>query len=141
MTLRLKEILRSAGDLARLRGHVWIEPEHLAYALICEAGGIGALVLKDLHAKLDSAGKQLEAILPEARRASTDEPAMSGRSQAVLEQATVEAAALGHGYQGSEHLLIALFSAEGPMLRLVGELQGISATEVRARVRRLIPGG
>jgi hypothetical protein len=63
------------------------------------------------------------------------------RARAVLAQSEVEAHGLGHGFVGTEHLLLALFeSPDGVAARVLGEV-GITKSATKTQVLILIKEG
>ena len=63
------------------------------------------------------------------------------RARAVLEQSEVEAHGLGHGFVGTEHLLLALFeSFDGVAAKVLAEV-GITKSATKTQVLALIKGG
>jgi len=58
-------------------------------------------------------------------------------ARAVVELAQQEARTAGHGYAGTEHLLLGLLGAEGVAARVLGDA-GVTAEAVRAEIGRLV---
>jgi hypothetical protein len=63
------------------------------------------------------------------------------RARVVLEQSEVEAQRLGHGFVGTEHLLLALFEPfDGVAARVLGQV-GVTKSATETQVLALIKGG
>jgi ATP-dependent Clp protease ATP-binding subunit ClpA len=59
-------------------------------------------------------------------------------AHAVVERAQAEARSLGHGYIGTEHLLLGLLADERELAAGVLREAGVTAEAVRAEIERLI---
>jgi ATP-dependent Clp protease ATP-binding subunit ClpC len=89
-------------------------PEHIMLALLKEASGLGYKVLQ--KAMIDPIRLQLEVENAVPHRKSgfiLGEVPPSARGKKILEDSAEEARNLGHGYIGTEHLLLACSREEG----------------------------
>ena len=137
-TPRAKNVVREAQQAASELGHSYIGTEHLLLGILAVSQSLAAKVLA-------ARGVTHEAVL-EAVKAATDTGTPRRRrhlpftplAKRVLEGALGEAGALGHGYVGTEHLLLAARRVEdGIAARILADL-GISAEELRADVVKLL---
>jgi prophage maintenance system killer protein len=132
-TDRARVVVVLAQDEARQLGHGYIGTEHLLLGLLREGGGIAAVVLEMLGISGPAARREVE------KQLGRDQPAPSGHipftaaAKDVLDRALREAMQLGHGYVGTEHLLLGLRDGTG---RAAAVLVGFGAT--RDRVRELV---
>lgn len=112
-TGRARDAVMAAHEAARAAGNDQVRPAHLLLGLL---GDPGALAVKALAAQ----GVAVE----DARRAATETLPRPGGpppslipydadAKKVLELALREALRLGHGYVGTEHVLLALLEFEG----------------------------
>src|SRR3989475_130809 len=114
LTEKSQEALVAAQQRAREEGHAQIDVEHLAAALVDQAGGIVPSVLTALGAQ---PAQLSTALVTELQR----QPHVSGHVQIgasarlgrVLQQAQKEAAALGDEFVSTEHLLLAMTGDQG----------------------------
>src|SRR2546427_8043378 len=114
LTEKSQEALVAAQQRAREEGHAQIDVEHLAAALVDQAGGIVPSVLTALGAQ---PAQLSTALVTELQR----QPHVSGNVQIgasarlgrVLQQAQKEAAALGDEFVSTEHLLLAMTEDQG----------------------------
>jgi ATP-dependent Clp protease ATP-binding subunit ClpA len=152
-TPRSKKVLELSLREALQLGHNYIGTEHILLGLIREGDGVAAQVLVRLGADLNRARQQVIQLLhgytaepQDAAPAAGPTRLESARPGEALRElirlASAEAVALGHGYVGSEHLLIALLLVEheGPSLRdLLGE--SVTADTVRELVVNMAGSG
>ncbi len=123
-----------AQEEARLLNHSFIGTEHILLGLIREGDGIGALALQSLGISLEAVRERVEETIGASVNAPTAPPPFTPRAKKVLELSLREALQLGHGYIGTEHLL----------LGLVREGQGVACTVLVSlgadlpRVRRAV---
>jgi ATP-dependent Clp protease ATP-binding subunit ClpA len=131
-TPRAKKVLELSLREALQLGHNYIGTEHILLGLIREGEGVATQVLVRLGADLNRARQQVIQLLhgysgtSQAESTTTAgkpaKPASARHGKAlseVVQLAAAESVALGHGYIGSEHLLIALLLVEhqGPGIR------------------------
>ncbi|MDR1626964.1 MAG: ATP-dependent Clp protease ATP-binding subunit, partial [Spirochaetia bacterium] len=92
-------------------------PEHIMLALLREASGLGYKVLQ--KAMMDPVRLQMEIENSIPRKKGgfiLGEVPASARGKKILEDAAEEARNLGHGYIGTEHILLACSREEGAVL-------------------------
>src|ERR1700733_6481944 len=125
-TLRARNVLTAAEDLAQAADAAVIGPEHLAVGLLAEPEGIAARAIAGLGV---SAGQLRSAFgapdLAGTGNAPAGEPAEGGPvaarvplgpgALATLKGALRSALRLGHNYIGTEHILLGLLSLGGPV--------------------------
>ncbi|MCV7175097.1 Clp protease N-terminal domain-containing protein [Mycolicibacterium sphagni] len=107
-TDRARRVIVLAQEEARMAHHDSIDATHLLIGIVAEGESLGAQVLAQLG--IDSPEIVVEAAGPRPRSAS----APSGHipftpdTKKILELSLREALQLGHGYIGTEHLLLAI---------------------------------
>jgi len=119
--------------------HDYIGTEHILVALIREGGGVAAQALESLGITEEAARLQVEEI---AGRGQADPQRghipFTPRAKKVLQLSLREAIALGHGYIGTEHILLGLVrEGEGVAMRVLDGL-GVDPNRVRQQVIRLV---
>jgi len=106
-TAGAKEALQSAQETAAALGHGYVGTEHILYGIAQEGSGLGARVLR-------GAGLDDELIMSVIERnIGRGEPGapvqgLTPRAKRVIELAVAEANRLGHGFVGTEHLLMGI---------------------------------
>ncbi len=113
-TIKSQEAVSAAHALAAERRHAQVLPEHLLHALLGQADGVVAPVLRKLGAGVDALRTDLAAALESLPELSAaDEPTTSRELLSVLRAAEAELAPLKDEYISAEHLLLALAKADG----------------------------
>ncbi len=108
-TEKARIAINKAHEAACTMGHGYIGSEHLLLGIIDEGTGVGAKIL-------DNAGVKREAIYDKIKELMGENPplpkhtelALTPRSKRILELAAMEARAMGHGYIGTEHILVGI---------------------------------
>jgi ATP-dependent Clp protease ATP-binding subunit ClpA len=107
-TDRAKRVVVMAQDEARGLNHAYIGSEHLLLGLVREGAGVGARALESLNVSLEAASRQVKDSVGRGPQAVSGHIPFSPSARKVLELAKVEASELGHGYIGTEHILLGL---------------------------------
>ena len=109
-TIRAREALAAAAELARANGNPEITPEHLLLALTAEPDATASVLLRGAGADREAVRSHAEsavAKLPTASGATTtQQPSLAFRE--TLDRARKEARDLGDQFVAVEHLLLAL---------------------------------
>ena len=109
-TIRAREALAAASELARVNGNPEITPEHLLLALTNEPDATASVLLRGAGADREAVRSHAEralAKLPTASGATTSQqPSLAFRE--MLDRARTEARDLGDQFVAVEHLLLAL---------------------------------
>ena len=109
-TIRAREALAAAAELARVNGNPEITPEHLLLALTAEPDATASVLLRGAGADREAVRSHAEsaiAKLPTASGATTtQQPSLAFRE--TIDRARKEARDLGDQFVAVEHLLLAL---------------------------------
>jgi ATP-dependent Clp protease ATP-binding subunit ClpB len=125
LTHKSQEALQQAGGLARDRNHTEVGTAHLLLTLLSQSEGVVLPLVQKLGVTptaLRNRVGELLAAIPTVYGA-TGQPSISRSLSQVLDTAGDEAGALGDDYVSTEHLLLALVSADDAtavLLRQVG---------------------
>ncbi|HEX4689849.1 MAG TPA: ATP-dependent chaperone ClpB [Solirubrobacteraceae bacterium] len=115
-TQKSREAIEATLRLAADRGHTEASPEHLLWALLAEADGNIAPILRGVDADLATirrdVGRALDA--KATVTAGSREPATARELLDVLRDAERESGRMHDDYISTEHLLLALASARTP---------------------------
>jgi ATP-dependent Clp protease ATP-binding subunit ClpC len=138
-TDRARRVVVLAQEEARMLNHNYIGTEHILLALIREGGGVAAQALEPLGITEEAARQQVEEIVG---RGQQDPPRghipFTPRAKKILQLSLREAIALGHGYIGTEHILLGLVrEGEGVAIQVLNGL-GIDPNRVRQQVIQLV---
>jgi ATP-dependent Clp protease ATP-binding subunit ClpC len=133
-------VVRSQAE-ARALHHDQITPEHILLGLTGDGAGLAVRALEALGISPDTVREQVEeAIGPRqpGESPSSGHIPFTPQAKDVLAASPREARALGHGYIGTEHILLGLISAgDGTATQVLTGL-GADYTRVRAQVIRLL---
>jgi prophage maintenance system killer protein len=129
-----------AQEEARGLGHNYVGTEHLLLGLLGERQGLAWRVLDQLDVSASAARGQVEAIIGRGQGMPAGPIPFTPRSKKVLELARREAKRLGHGYVGTEHLLLGLVrEGEGVAAQVLATL-GADRARVVEEVTRMLAG-
>ena len=108
-TDRSRRVVVLAQEEARMLRHDYIGTEHILLALIREGGGVAAQALAALGITEEAARQQVEEIVaPGQPGPQQGHIPFTPRAKKILQLSLREAIAHGHGYIGTEHLLLGL---------------------------------
>jgi ATP-dependent Clp protease ATP-binding subunit ClpB len=115
LTLKAQEAVQAAQELAGKRHHQQVEVEHLLHALVGQADGVVAPLLKKLGADPGRIRSELEEPLSRLPQVEGLVQAyLSPRLGKLFEKAEAEADRLKDEYVSTEHLLISAADGDGP---------------------------
>src|SRR5438045_2285094 len=114
LTEKSQEALVASPQKARAEGHAQRDVEHLAAALVDQAGGIVSSVLTALGVRPAQLSSALATELQRQPKVTGNvQLSASARLGRVLQQAQKEAQSLGDEYVSTEHLLLAMAEDQG----------------------------
>jgi len=138
---RARRVLTLAQEEAQKLNHSYIGTEHILLGLVREEEGIAAKVLTNLGVGLSKVRASVEFVIGRGEKATTNETGLTPRARRVIELAIDEARRLGHGYIGTEHLMLGLLrEGEGIAAGVLDSL-GITLERTRAEVERTLSQG
>ncbi len=120
-TDRAKKVMSLAQDAATELHHDSIEVEHLFLGLLREGSGVAAAVLRELPIGLDGLLERIELPAGSAPATGRGELPFAAATGRALARAGEESTAIGHGFIGSEHLLLGLLAAGDGPARIIAE--------------------
>ncbi len=133
-TERARRVIILAQEEAKRLNHSAVGPEHILLGTIREGEGVASKVLESLNISPTRVRAEIESAIGREERAPHDEVPFSQRAKKVLELALDEARRFGHGYIGTEHLLLGLIrEGEGVAARTLAAM-GPDLEHVRALV-------
>lgn len=127
-TPRARNVVMVAQNEARAAGNTEIRTEHLVLGLLAEPEGLAALALTAQGVAADAVRAAATATLPPAAADVPDLIPFDASAKKALELTFREALRLGHGYVGTEHILLALLELENGE----GPLSGLGVTKEAA---------
>jgi ATP-dependent Clp protease ATP-binding subunit ClpC len=109
-----------AQEEARALNHNYIGTEHILLGLLRDKEGIAARVLETFGVSVEAVRGQVARIVGQGDEVATGQIPFTPRAKKVLELSLREAISLGHGYIGTEHVLLGLLrEGEGVAVRIL----------------------
>jgi ATP-dependent Clp protease ATP-binding subunit ClpC len=140
-TDRARRVVVLAQEEARMLEHDYIGTEHLLLGLVHDGGGVAARALEALGISLDAVRQQVEQIIGRGQQPRSGSIPFTPRAKKVMELARRESDAMGHGYVGTEHLLLGLVrEGDGVAAQVLVRL-GADLNRVRQQVILLLHRG
>ena len=139
-TDRARRVVVLAQEEARTLDHGYIGTEHLLLGLIREGDGVAARVLVSLGISLEAVREQVGQIIGRGQQPPPGHIPFTPRAKKVLELALREAQQLGHGYIGTEHLLLGLIREGSGVAAQVLVRLGADLNRTRQQVVQLLHG-
>ena len=106
-TERAKTAIEKAQAAAEELGHSYVGSEHLLLGLVREGGGQGAKILRENGLTDELVTELVEKYVGRGTPSSPPQ-GLTPRAKRVIELAIGDAGRLGHGFVGTEHLLMGL---------------------------------
>jgi ATP-dependent Clp protease ATP-binding subunit ClpC len=139
-TDRARRVVVLAQEEARRLNHNYVGTEHILLGLIHEGEGVAAKALESLGISLEAVRQQVEEIIGQGEQAPSGHIPLTPRVKKVLELSLREAKQLGHGYIGTEHILLGLIREGEGVAALVLVRLGADLNRVRQQVIQLLHG-
>ncbi len=133
-TPRARRVLTLAQQEAQRLNRNYIGTEHLLLGVIGEGEGIAAKVLTNMGIEISDMRSAIDLIIGRGDRMVAGEIGLTSGAKKVIEFAVDESRRLGHGYIGTEHILIGLLlESEGIAAGVLQALE-VKIHEVRSQV-------
>jgi hypothetical protein len=138
-TDRAKRAFQLANQEAQQLLHSYIGTEHILLGLLKEGTGVAAHVLQDLTLDSNAIARQVKtAIRSQTNPASTGNIPDSRHPKKVIEYAMEESRKSGHGYVGTEHILLGLLREREGVAGMVLTNLGLDVEGVRAQIASVL---
>ncbi|MEV6952973.1 Clp protease N-terminal domain-containing protein [Streptomyces sp. NPDC051183] len=131
-TPRARNVVMTSQNEARAAGGTEIRTGHLVLGLLAEPEGLAAFALTAQGIAADDVRAAVAATLPPAAAEVPDLIPFDASAKKVLELTFREALRLGHGYVGTEHILLGILELEDGDGLLTG--LGVDKAAVEASV-------
>ena len=124
-TDKARRVVILAQDEATMQSHNYIGSEHILLGLVREKEGVAGQILESFGVEIDKLREIVKALTGEASKA----PAQANlpftpRAKKIIELSLKEAIQLGHGYIGTEHILLGLLrEGDGVAFSSLNELE------------------
>ena len=140
-TKKAQNALNRALSLASEMGHASVGSEHLLLGLLAERDGIAARVLEEQSVTFDKVRRQIGETVGFGEPSPLSPGDITPRMKRIIEASASIAVGMGHGYIGTEHLLLAAMDEEECFAaRLVREA-GSAPSDVRHGILATLGAG
>jgi ATP-dependent Clp protease ATP-binding subunit ClpC len=139
-TDRARRVVVLAQEEARMLNHAHIGTEHLLLGLVHEGEGVAARALESLNISLSAVRREVEETIGRGEQPPPGHIPFTPRAKKVLELSLLESNQLGHGYIGTEHILLGLLrEGEGVAAQVLVKM-GTDLNRARQQVVELLHG-
>ena len=137
---RARKVLMIANQEAQLRGHKCIGTEHVLLGIVKEGTGVACAILKDYNVDYCVTKIEIEKLI---KNVTQNRPFMgklpqTPRVKNILLYAQDESKKFGHGYVGTEHLLLGSLVEEEGIASLILKKFGLTAEKLRKDIIHLL---
>jgi ATP-dependent Clp protease ATP-binding subunit ClpC len=139
-TPRARSSITLAQEIARGVPHNYVGTEHLLLGVIDEGTNLAVKVLTAMEVEPDDVRVELVATMPAAGTTLDGQLPFTPLAKRVLENASKEAATLGHNYLGCEHLLLGLVATEDGIASKVLRRMGLELRTTRRAIVTALSG-
>ena len=134
-----RQVVVAAQEEAVGLGHNYLGTEHILLGVLRYEDGIPVRVLRSFGIGGDEVRAQVLQIIGRGEGGTTGQIPFTPRAKKVLELSQREAHDMGHGYIGTEHILLGLIrEGEGVAVRILAEFA--SPADIRSEVVRALSG-
>ncbi len=123
-TVKAREVVQAAMDIAATHSHQGLEPAHVMKAFLREEGGVVRSVLARVGANVETIEAKIDAALerlPKVSGAGVSGQYVSQDLNRVFDRAMAEAEVMGDRFIAGEHLLVALAASADGIGRILQE--------------------
>jgi len=139
-TMRARQALDRASEVAEAMHHNYVGTEHQLLALMDTTGGVAARALTDLGISRRAVAAEVADAVHDGQSPAPGPHPFTPRARKVLEEAVNVSLELGHNYVGTEHLLLGLYRGqEGLGSQILNKL-GADRHVAKAKVIELLAG-
>lgn len=138
-TERARKVMELSEQAAQSMHHDSVGTEHLLLGLLEEGQGVAARALFELNIRGDELKKKILEKIPQGNAQGVPKD-RTPRTKRVLELAYWSAQQLGHGYVGTEHLLLGIvLEKQGIAAQVLTEM-GVSLERLQEKVMEILGG-
>jgi ATP-dependent Clp protease ATP-binding subunit ClpC len=131
-------VIAWAEEFAKQYGAEAMDTEHILMGLLKAEGGLAGKVLEAMGIRPGDIQDELTKVVEKRPPANVDSATPAAKR--VIQNAQREAIALGHGWVGTEHILLALLREQGGLAAEVLKNAGVQLEQARQQVIDMIGG-
>jgi len=138
-TIKSQEAIQSAVDLVQRKGQQQIEPPHIFMGIVSSGENVVKYIFQKLNVNASLVETAIGKEIDHLPKVTGGEPYLSRESNAVLQAAIDTANKMGDEYVTLEHLLLALFSVNSAVSRILKDA-GVTEKELKMAINELRGG-
>ncbi len=138
-TIKSQEAIQSAVDLVQRKGQQQIEPPHIFMGIVSSGENVVKYIFQKLNVNASLVETAIGKEIDHLPKVTGGEPYLSRESNAVLQAAIDTANKMGDEYVTLEHLLLALFSVNSAVSRILKDA-GVTEKELKMAISELRGG-
>lgn len=135
-TVKSREALQNAYNLAQREGHPAIEPEHIMYVLLEEEKSVPSQIISKIGFTPSVLAKELKKIIDKMPKVSGGKVYLSNATEKLLAKAWEEKDLLKDEYVSTEHILLAFVEVDIPSSKIFKE-RGINKEKIMSVLREV----
>ncbi len=139
-TKKAQNALNNAVLAAREMGHTYVGSEHLLVGLISEGEGVAAKLLISKGADKEKIVNTIVSNMGTGSPTNINASDLTPRTKKIIEMSAYASTRYGHGYIGTEHLLLALIEENACVANKILEAIGVSVADLRKDVISYLDG-
>ena len=131
-TVKAREIVQKALDIAAANNHQGLDSVHLLKAFLADSGSIGVVIMQQLGADLQGLEDEVDRLLeklPVVTGSSVEGGYLTDTTKKIFDQALKEKQQLKDEFVSSEHILISLAGVRGPVSQAMAQ-RGITKQSI-----------
>ena len=137
-TERGRQVIVLAQRRSQLLKHDYIGTEHILLGLLREEEGLAAKALENRGVSVEATRAKVVRIVGQGKDARSGQIPFTPRAKKVLESSLHESRTLGHGYIGTEHVLLGLIDdPESVAARILRDFD-LTAEAIRSEIMTLL---
>jgi len=140
-TRRAQNALNSSVLIAKQFGHTYIGTEHFLLGILNEGDSAGAKILAKYEVSYEKIRDEILTIVGRGSQSNVSSRDMTPRCKKVLENSAAIAQKFGHGFIGTEHLLLALLQESDSVACLVLDNIGCRIADVIKEIYNYLSAG
>jgi ATP-dependent Clp protease ATP-binding subunit ClpC len=140
-TQKANVALNSAVEFAENLGHTYIGSEHLLLGLLSSEGSVAYTALTQRNITADDVESIIRSSIGIGTPTMLSPNDFTPRSKNIIEIAVSAARSMGHGYVGTEHLLIAMIKDSSCYAMSILEQLGVTANDIMEDITNTMTGG
>ncbi|MBE6679441.1 MAG: ATP-dependent Clp protease ATP-binding subunit [Ruminococcaceae bacterium] len=139
-TQKAQNALNAALVAAREMGHTYVGSEHLLVGLISEEEGVAAKLIISKGATKEKIVDTIVNNMGTGSPTNINATDLTPRTKKIIEMSAYASTRYGHGYIGTEHLLLALVDENACVANKILEAIGVSISELRKEIISYLEG-